>query len=110
MLAAPNSHAHSAELEIEKESDGREQDLGVAAQEDGDAEEGESRQWGWFGSQSPLMGEKTEPEWVLEHLSATLKRGLKRQLNRGSKNLFYGDSNSAFRGRLVPGSGESSFN
>lgn len=110
VLAAPNSHAHSAELEIEKESDGREQDLGVAAQEDGDAEEGESRQWGWFGSQSPLMGEKTEPEWVLEHLSATLKRGLKRQLNRGSKNLFYGDSNSAFRGRLVPGSGESSFN
>jgi hypothetical protein len=49
-------------LEIEKESEGREQDLGVSAREDGDVEEGESRQWGWYGSQSPLMGEKKEPE------------------------------------------------
>jgi hypothetical protein len=57
-------------------------------------------------------GEKTEPEWVLECLSATLKRGLKRQLNREKQGLVLsnGNGNSAFRGRLVPSGGEGSFN
>ncbi|KAL8808010.1 MAG: hypothetical protein Q9223_004167 [Gallowayella weberi] len=39
----------------------------------------EHRQWSWLGNRSPLMGEMGEPEWVLERLSVTLEKQLKRQ-------------------------------
>ncbi|KAI9675048.1 MAG: Potassium channel [Caeruleum heppii] len=39
--------------------------------------------WSWIGPKSPLMGNKDEPEWVLERLSATLERELKEE--RGKK-------------------------
>lgn len=39
----------------------------------------EHRQWSWLGNRSPLMGELGEPEWVLERLSITLEKALKRQ-------------------------------
>ncbi|MCJ1468608.1 Potassium channel [Pseudocyphellaria aurata] len=37
------------------------------------------QQWSWVGNRSPLMGDTEEAEWVLERLSATLEKELKRQ-------------------------------
>lgn len=34
--------------------------------------------WSWLGTRSPLMGTKTESEWLLERLSAVLETELKR--------------------------------
>ncbi|KAL8848874.1 MAG: hypothetical protein Q9221_006099 [Calogaya cf. arnoldii] len=39
----------------------------------------EQRQWSWLGNRSPLMGDMEEADWVLERLSITLERELKRQ-------------------------------
>jgi potassium channel subfamily K len=41
----------------------------------GTANEGddEQHQWSWLGIRSPLMGNKTEAEWLLHRLSATLE-------------------------------------
>jgi potassium channel subfamily K len=76
------------------------QGLGAARK---DGEDDESRQWGWYGSQSPFMGEKTEPEWVLECLSSMLKRGLKEELNKQEQEPSNG--NSTLRRRAVPNGG-----
>ena len=35
--------------------------------------------WSWLGNRSPLMGEMEEAQWVLERLSFTLEKSLKRQ-------------------------------
>ncbi len=46
----------------------------------------ETQPWSWVGTRSPLMGEIEEAEWILERLSTTLERELKRQSrpqNRG---------------------------
>ncbi|MCJ1386671.1 Potassium channel [Xylographa soralifera] len=40
---------------------------------------GEQNQWSWLGARSPLMGDTEEAEWVLERLSITLERELKKQ-------------------------------
>ena len=37
-----------------------------------------TRQWSWLGNRSPLMGETDEAEWVMEKLSSTLERELKK--------------------------------
>lgn len=39
--------------------------------------------WSWLGTRSPLLGNNTEPEWILERLSAVLETELKRV--RGGK-------------------------
>ena len=39
----------------------------------------QARQWSWLGNRSPLLGEVEEAEWVLERLSMTLEKELKRQ-------------------------------
>lgn len=44
----------------------------------GDDEE-ETKGWSWVGTRSPLMGEIEEAEWILERLSVTLERELKKQ-------------------------------
>lgn len=46
--------------------------LGGAAGEDGDLK------WSWLGTRSPLMGNRSEAEWLLEKLGATLERELQR--------------------------------
>ena len=43
------------------------------------------RQWSWLGNRSPLMGEVEEAEWVLERLSNTLEKELKRRSESESK-------------------------
>ena len=40
--------------------------------------EGGLRQWSWLGNRSPLMGDSEEAEWVLERLSMTLEKELKK--------------------------------
>lgn len=44
-----------------------------------DDKEREKLQWSWLGNRSPLMGEVDEPDWVLERLSITLEKELKRR-------------------------------
>ncbi|KAL8996599.1 MAG: hypothetical protein Q9169_003938 [Polycauliona sp. 2 TL-2023] len=44
-----------------------------------DAKMDEQRQWSWLGNRSPLMGDMGEADWVLERLSITLEKELKRQ-------------------------------
>ena len=41
--------------------------------------------WSWLSSKSPLMGPKTESEWLLERLSAALERELNRQRKGGKR-------------------------
>lgn len=36
------------------------------------------REWSWLGNRSPLMGEMEEAEWVLQRLSVTLEKALKK--------------------------------
>lgn len=43
-----------------------------------DDDEGGMRQWSWLGNRSPLMGETEEAEWVLEKLSMTLEKEMKK--------------------------------
>lgn len=40
----------------------------------GTADEGERNAWSWLGIRSPLMGNRSEAEWLLKRLSATLER------------------------------------
>ena len=37
---------------------------------------GQKQSWSWLGRDSPLMGYKTESEWILERISTTLEREL----------------------------------
>ena len=68
-----------APIEVEK-TDGDEPDLGRGQSKMGEGgEDDQVRQWSWMGNRSPLMGDKGEPEWVLEALCQTLERELKKQ-------------------------------
>ena len=42
------------------------------------------REWSWMGNRSPLMGEMEEAEWVLQRLSVTLEKALKRHSEAAS--------------------------
>jgi potassium channel subfamily K len=55
--------------------DGEEPELGLA---DGTAKGQESNKWSWLGIRSPLMGEKSEAQWIFERLALTLERELKK--------------------------------
>ncbi|KAL8827277.1 MAG: hypothetical protein Q9170_007078 [Blastenia crenularia] len=46
-----------------------------------DDKEQSERQWSWLGNRSPLMGEVDEPEWVLERLSITLEKEMRKQFD-----------------------------
>ena len=52
---------------------------------------GNRQQWTWLGSESPLMGYKTEAEWILERLGATLEREMedsrRKLLGKSSKEM-----------------------
>ncbi|KAK7551653.1 potassium channel-like protein [Phyllosticta paracitricarpa] len=49
---------------------------GVAGGEPG--EERGTYSWSWLGTRSPLMGSKSEAQWILERMSATLEAELKK--------------------------------
>lgn len=44
----------------------------------GEDEDGQPYEWSWLGTRSPLMGNKSEAEWILERLAATLEEELKK--------------------------------
>ena len=46
---------------------------------DDDDSDHERHQWSWLGTRSPLMVETEEAEWVLERLSETLEKELRKQ-------------------------------
>ena len=43
------------------------------------------KQWSWIGNRSPLMGDKEEPEWILEKLFIRLEEELKREKESAKK-------------------------
>lgn len=64
----------------EERKDGDPPQVGEAANDINDkADVGEENKWSWLGARSPLMGETEEAEWVLERLTLTLERELKKQ-------------------------------
>jgi potassium channel subfamily K len=36
------------------------------------------KKWSWVGSQSPLMGDQNEAEWILGHLTRKLEKELEK--------------------------------
>ena len=77
-----DSH-RKAPITVEK-TEGSDPDMQQAQTDDQDKG---TRQWSWLDNRSPLMGETEEAEWVLERLSVTLERELKKKLDerkRGS--------------------------
>ncbi|KAK7537115.1 potassium channel-like protein [Phyllosticta citribraziliensis] len=58
-------------------------DLGVAGGDPG--EEGSGYSWSWLGTRSPLMGSKSEAQWILERMSATLEAELKKMRAKNYK-------------------------
>ena len=70
--SAVDSH-RKAPIKVNKE-----QGSGPDLQQAQVGEQENGRQWSWLGNRSPLMGETEEAEWVLERLSMTLVRELKK--------------------------------
>ena len=70
-----------------------------------DDEEGRMRQWSWLGNRSPLMGDTEEAEWVLEKLTMTLEKEMKKVLKAKAKRDFEERGNSA--GKKLHSNGDS---
>lgn len=78
-----NHKSHRAPpVKINNSSPEKEPDMQQGQTDDG---EGTIRQWSWLGNRSPLMGETEEAEWVLERLSLTLEKELKKQSEAKAK-------------------------
>ncbi|OIW25216.1 potassium channel [Coniochaeta ligniaria NRRL 30616] len=58
---------------------------GKAGEGEVDASMGQTTQWSWVGSKSPLMGSQEEAEWILEKLTQKLTQELKDERSRGKK-------------------------
>lgn len=56
----------------------RRPDLGTAGEDAGES-------WSWLGVRSPLMGNKSEAEWLLQRLSMTLERELLKMRDMNAK-------------------------
>ncbi|KAF2659307.1 potassium channel-like protein [Lophiostoma macrostomum CBS 122681] len=63
---------------VENEN-GSKPDLGTAAGADDD------QSWSWLGIRSPLMGNKNEAQWLLQRLSATLEKELRKMRSPNPK-------------------------
>ena len=73
------SHSHrQPPVQISNEKSKGELDMQQGPTDDvGDKDQKQA--WSWLGNRSPLMGEMAEAEWVLERLSATLEKELRRE-------------------------------
>jgi len=91
-----NHKSHRAPpVKINDSSPQKEPDLQQGQTDD---DEGTISQWSWLGTRSPLMGETEEAEWVLERLSITLEKELKKQSEaktKGGEQEDRGDTNAA---------------
>ena len=77
LMGEDESHSAShrtAPIKVKNNTDGK-PDMQQAQTDD---TEGGLRQWSWLGNRSPLMGDSEEAEWVLERLSMTLEKELKK--------------------------------
>ena len=77
LMGEDESHSAShrtAPVKVKNNTDGK-PDMQQAQTDD---MEGGLRQWSWLGNRSPLMGDSEEAEWVLERLSMTLEKELKK--------------------------------
>ena len=59
-----------------------------------------STAWSWVGAKSPLMGENTEPEWVLEQLSEQLERQLRAERDKARDQQKQGNGTQGDESRL----------
>ena len=75
-----NTSHRKAPIKVKKEN-GDEPDLQQGQTDDRE----QLRQWSWVGNRSPLMGDAEEAEWVLERLSETLEKELRRQSKSQNK-------------------------
>ncbi|KAJ9660957.1 hypothetical protein H2201_006685 [Coniosporium apollinis] len=50
----------------------------------GEDDDGQPYAWSWLGTRSPLMGNKSEAEWILERLAATLEEELKKMRSQNA--------------------------
>ncbi|KAF1975449.1 voltage-gated potassium channel [Bimuria novae-zelandiae CBS 107.79] len=66
-----NASAHRKPRIHEERKPNTQPDLGTA-------DEGEGDKWSWLGVRSPLMGNASEAEWLLQRISATLEREMLR--------------------------------
>ncbi|KAF2197751.1 potassium channel-like protein [Delitschia confertaspora ATCC 74209] len=62
--------------------------LGVAHGKDNDGHDESGYRWSWLGIRSPLMGNKSEAQWLLERVAATLEKELLKEMSgtKGKRN------------------------
>lgn len=77
-----NSHVSHRKPPVKKKAHTNHPDIGQAQTDD---QADEIQQWSWMGNRSPLMGDTEEAEWVLERLSTTLEKKLKRHSEASTK-------------------------
>lgn len=75
-----------------------------------DDEDGGMRQWSWLGNRSPLMGDTEEAEWVLERLSMTLEKELKRLSEAKTEKDYQGGGKDAVKKNKIHSSGDNDTN
>jgi potassium channel subfamily K len=51
----------------------------------GAADDGQGRAWSWLGIRSPLMGNQSEPQWLLQRLAATLESEMRKMSSSDEK-------------------------
>jgi potassium channel subfamily K len=51
----------------------------------GAADDGQGRAWSWLGIRSPLMGNQSEPQWLLQRLAATLESEMRKMSSPDEK-------------------------
>ena len=51
----------------------------------GTADDGKKLAWSWLGIRSPLMGNQSEPQWLLQRLAATLESEMRRMSSSDMK-------------------------
>jgi potassium channel subfamily K, other eukaryote len=78
-----------------EQQDGKVDSSVPGVQKDEEKSEGVVK-WSWIGNNSPLMGDQSEPEWLLEKLFAKLEESLRQQWKAGEeereeKNAARGD-------------------
>ena len=59
---------------------------GSSSPDIGTADGGDSVAWSWLGIRSPLMGNATESQWLLQRLTETLEAEMRKSSSRGAKN------------------------
>ena len=97
---APGSHSHAGkdkDPDSPGSSDSPESPTrrSTQAPERSALQDPESFQWSWIGQRSPLMNEKSEPEWLLDRLFRKLELSLQKDLSGDSDEKQAGGDESS---------------